>query len=148
MKEETCINCSRGFIKSPRHKNQSYCKRQKCQRAKKADWQRQKMRCDPEYKASQKLSNRKWKDANPGYWKKYRDKNPDKAERNRLLQRIRKKYKCNQICGDDAKIAKMDASNTLKTNKFKAFGQYWLIPTIAKMDASKVNIVSISNSYH
>jgi len=147
MKEVICINCGRSFIQSPRHKNQNYCKGQECQRAKKADWQRQKMRTDPEYKATQKLSNRKWRESNPGYWKKYRERNPEKAERNRMLQRLRNKQKASYKADCQGKIAKMDASESLKSNRFKAIGQYWLVPVIAKMDALKVNIVAYSTGY-
>ena len=147
MKEVICINCGRSFTQSPRHKNQNYCKRKECQRAKKADWQRQKMRTDPEYKASQKLSNRKWRESNPGYWKKYRARNPEKAERNRMLQRLRTKQKASQKTECTGTIAKMDASELIKSTKFKAMGQYWLVPVIAKMDALKVNIVAISACY-
>ena len=71
MKEVICINCARSFTQSPRHKNQNYCKRQECQRANKADWQRQKMRTDPEYRANQKLSNQKWRESHHD-WKKER----------------------------------------------------------------------------
>jgi hypothetical protein len=147
MKEEICINCGRSFIQSPRHKNHNYCKRKKCQRAKKADWQRQKMREDPEYKANQKLSNRKWRESNPDYWKRYRERNPEKAERNRVLQRLRNKKKASYKADCQGKIAKMDASEVLKNTKFKVVGQYWLVPVIAKMDALKVNIVAYSTGY-
>lgn len=147
MQEVNCIHCSRSFFRSPRHKNQSYCKRKECQRAKKADWQRQKMRTDPEYKANQRLSNLKWREANPGYWKEYRKRNPDKAERNRLLQRVRNRQKSNKVPSCNGDIAKMDASNSVKSKEFKAIGQYWLVPVIAKMDALKVNIVRISEGY-
>ena len=146
MKEAICIHCGQGFSKSPRHKNHNYCKKQKCRRAKKADWQRQKIRCDPEYKAGQKLSNRKWREANPGYWRKYRKKNPEKTERNRLLQRIRYKQKNIVKNTNEKNIAKMDSSKFQKINKFNVFGQYWLLPVIAKMDASRVNIVAISDN--
>ena len=147
MKEVICINCSRDFIQSPRHKNQNYCKREKCQRSKKADWQREKMRTDPEYKANQKLSNRKWRESNPGYWKRYRERNPEKAERNRMLQRLRNKKKTSYKADCRGTIAKMDASELLKSTKFKAVGQYWLVPVIAKMDVLKVNIVAYSTGY-
>ena len=146
MKEATCIHCSRSFAQSPYHKNQSYCKRSECQRAKKADWQRRKMQCDPEYRATQKHSTRKWRDANPGYWKKYREENPEKAERNRLLQRIRNRKKSSKNFNHNKKIAKMDAPKSHKTNKLNTFGQYWLVPIIAKMDALEVNIVKISST--
>lgn len=147
MKEVICINCARSFTQSPRHKNQNYCKRQECQRAKKADWQRQKMRTDPEYRANQKLSNQKWRESNPGYWKRYRERNPEKAERNRMLQGLRNKQKASHKGDCPGTIAKMDASESLKSTKFKAIGQYWLVPVIAKMDALRVNIVAISTGY-
>jgi len=44
---------------------------------------------DPEYKANQKQSHQEWLWANPNYWKDYRERNPEKAERNRQLQTIR-----------------------------------------------------------
>jgi len=147
MKEGICINCGGSFIKSPRHKNQNYCDKKQCQRAKKTDWQRQKLRTDPEYKASQKLSNRKWIGSNPGYWKSYRGRNPEKAERNRMLQRLRNKKKASCKADGMDTIAKMDASESLSHTTFKVMGQYFLVPVIAKMDALKVNIVVISTGY-
>jgi hypothetical protein len=147
MKEVMCVHCGRNFPQSPRHKNQTHCKRQECRRARKAAWQRRKMRTDPEYMANQRLSNRLWRQSHPGYWKEYRKRNPEKAERNRLLQRFRNRRKPSppSVCRE--KIAKMDASKPSNPNKFKAMGQYWLVPVIAKMDALKVNMVAISASY-
>ena len=71
------------------------------------------MKIDPIYNASQKISQKEWVRANPGYWKQYRRNNPEKAERNRILQAIRNR-KARSI-ESDAKmgtslIAKMDAS--------------------------------------
>lgn len=152
MEQGTCINCGSNFQRSPRHKNQNYCSKKACQRARKADWQRGKMRTDPEYRAGQRLSQKKWADNNPGYWKQYRAKNKDQAERNRLLQRLRNKR--HRVCpgtirdgSEAAMIAKMDASEQVKTSIFKVMGQYWLVPIIAKMDALKVNIVVIADGY-
>jgi hypothetical protein len=144
MEEAICINCGSSFIKSPRHKNQSYCRKEDCRRARKSDWQRKKMRTDSEYRAGQRLSHKKWTSANPGYWKQYRSNNPVKAQRNRLLQQARNSLR--RIARQDeqgAVIAKMDASESNKPCVFKAFGQYWLVPLIAKMDAFKANIVVI-----
>ena len=89
LEQVLCVYCGDLFDASPRHKNQVACKKSECQRAKKADWQRHKMRTDPIYNDSQKISQKQWARANPGYWKKYRKKNPEKAERNRILQAIR-----------------------------------------------------------
>jgi hypothetical protein len=139
MEKILCVYCGDLFEASPKHKNQIACKEPECQRAKKAEWQRHKMKTDPEYYASQKISQKQWARANPDYWKKYRRNHPEKAERNRVLQAIRnRKVRCRGV--HLPVIAKMDAS---KSDRFHAFGQFWLIPVIAKMDALKVNMVKI-----
>ena len=89
MEQILCCHCYDFFTPSPRHKNQRYCMEPQCRRAKKAAWKRHKMATDPDFKLDQKLSNKKWAQNNPGYWKKYRKGNPEKAERNRILQVIR-----------------------------------------------------------
>ncbi|MFH1935657.1 MAG: hypothetical protein ABIN18_29320, partial [Pseudomonadota bacterium] len=45
------------------------CKKAECQRAKKAAWQRHKIKTDPDYKFNQKLCQRQWVEARPGYWR-------------------------------------------------------------------------------
>jgi len=147
MEQIQCSYCGGLFDPSPKHKNQTACKKEKCQRAKKAAWQRRKMRTDSMYKANQKSSQKQWAMANPGYWREYRGNNPKKAERNRLLQAIRNRKA--RSSPSDAKmdvsvIAKMDAS---KFDNFEILGQFWLIPVIAKMDALKVNILKIPVCY-
>jgi len=147
MEQIQCIYCGDYFDPSPRHRNQTACKKPECQRAKKAERQRHKLKIDPIYKASQKISQKQWVRANPGYWKKYREENPEKAERNRILQAIRnRKARSSHSAAkmDASLIAKMDAS---KSGNFQTLGQYWLIPVIAKMDALKVNIVKVPIRY-
>ena len=147
MEQILCVYCGDFFDPSPRHKNQTACKKVSCQRAKKAAWQRHKLKTDPIYAANQKSSQQQWIKANPGYWKQYRQKNPDKAERNRVLQAMRNRR---ARSSPDAKkidpmlIAKMDASIF---DNFKILGQFWLLPVIAKMDALKVNIIKIPICY-
>jgi len=117
-----------------------------CQRARKAIWQRYKMKTDVDYRAQQQLSNEKWVNKTPGYWTRYRQRNPDKVERNRALQHIRNRR--NRQTDQDpafAVIAKMDAR---KSYDFDLLGQFYLVPVIAKMDVSKVNIYIISKGYH
>ena len=110
--------------------------------SRKAAWKRYKMRSDPDYKFNQTLSNKKWAKANPGYWKAYRQRHPEKAERNRMLQSIRNRRRrsARKNRSDEKLIAKVDASIV---NNFKVVGQYWLVPVIAKVDALKVNIFDI-----
>jgi len=66
------------------------------------------MKTDPDYRLNQGLSQKQWAGANAGYWKAYRRKNPDKAERNRILQTIRNRKARGQRL-DPSLIAKMDA---------------------------------------
>ena len=144
MEEIQCCHCGDFFFKSPRHKHQSYCPKPGCQRARKAAWKRKKMRDDPEYRLNHKASNQQWAKANPGYWKRYRKRNPDKAERNRILQTIRNRRRSRQ--GSMARqenlplIAKVDTSIP---RKIKVLGEFYMVPVIAKVDALKVYIYEI-----
>ena len=142
MEEIVCCSCGDVFTRSVRHKNQCYCPKSECQKARKAAWKRYKMHSDPDYKFNQTLSNKKWAKANPGYWKAYRQKHPEMTARNRMLQSIRNRRQCAKAKkqSDEALIAKVDASIV---NNFKVVGQYWLVPVIAKVDALKVNIFDI-----
>ena len=156
MQDVSCAHCGAYFIPDPRQKNPRYCGEPACQRARKAAWQREKMRLDGDYQANQKRCQQDWCKANPGYWKKYRDTHPQQAERNRILQRVRNRKRqagISQICSsagqavkmDTSLIAKMDASKSSGTSGNTSFsGQFWLVPVIAKMDALKVNIYEIT----
>ena len=124
MEQVPCVHCMIFF--TPRNRKQNYCKTPECQKARKAAWQRNKMHTDPDYKADQKLSQKKWALAHPGYWKAYRKNNPEKAQRNRILQAIRNRRRTKSQHQDK----KMDVS------------------LIAKMDARKINMYAITDRYH
>jgi hypothetical protein len=144
MEEIVCCSCGDVFERSVRHKNQCYCPKSECQRARKAAWKRYKMRTDPDYRFNQTVSNKIWAKANSDYWKDYRRRHPEKAERNRILQSMRNRGRRNkqnhQSQIQTGLIAKVDASII---NKSRVVGQYWLVPVIAKVDALKVNIFDI-----
>lgn len=91
MEEFPCLHCGVFFV--PRNKKQEYCSQEKCQKARRAAWQSNKMKTDPEYHAGQKSSNENWLKNNPEYWPQYRVNNPAKVIRNRSLQRIRNKVR-------------------------------------------------------
>jgi hypothetical protein len=148
MEPILCVSCFEFFPPSPRHKNQSYCMKPKCQKARKANWKRTKMIIDPDFKEDQRLSTKKWLQNNPDYWKNYRNRHPEKTQRNRMLQHIRnrrqrQKSKTDES-GNDFLIAKVDAS---KSKKINIIGQFWMVPVIAKVDALKVNIFEITKPY-
>ena len=148
MEPVLCLNCYKFFSPSPRHKSQSYCMKPPCRRAKKAAWKRTKMKTDPKFRQDQRLSNQKWAQNNPGYWTRYRKRHPEKAVKNRILQRVRNKRRSlkKEKCAGHAPalIAKVDA---LKSKNISMVGQFWLVPVIAKVDALKVNIVEIPAPY-
>jgi len=141
MESIPCPACNTFFV--PRNKSQEFCSNSKCQRARKALWQKQKLATDPDYEAAQRLSNNKWFKNNPEYWKNYRTRNPKKAERNRSLQTIRNMKKRENQDSQSSKhvvIAKMDSG---KCSKDKLSGEYWFVPTNAKMDARKIFITCV-----
>jgi len=147
MERIPCSHCGDLFKPSPRHKNQIFCMKPECRRARKTAWQSHKMKTDPEYRLNQKVSQRQWTENHPGYWREYRRKNPQKAERNRILQSLRNRRArkaTNPDGTDSVLIAKMDASNP-ETSQI--LGRFWMVPVIAKMDALKVNILKIPISY-
>jgi hypothetical protein len=121
---------------NPRSKNQLYCGKKECQRARKRLWQKNKMATDPDYKANQRECNRAWREKNPHYWRGYRRNHPEYVQRNRLLQKARRGRR---------RVAKMDASEKIS---FLKTGTYWLIPEdgVAKMDAfaGKVLLVPVT----
>ena len=152
MEEVSCCHCGGYFPPDPRQKNPRYCRKLECRRARKAAWQRAKIRADPDYRANQKRCWQDWCKAHPAYWKEYRQQHPDQARRNRDLQRVRN-VRCRSRGRGDATgmkgsmIAKMDSSKCLGTSGSATFsGQFWLVPVIAKMDALKVNIYGIPGS--
>lgn len=122
-----CKNCGELVPANNRIKNQRYCKKEACQRARKAEWQRKKLATDPDYWFNQRDCQRKWRKAHPGYYRDYRKRKPDYTKRNRKRQRDRDRMK------NGGDLAKMDALNSKGNNDLKA---YYLHPHLAKMDAS------------
>lgn len=138
-KSKRCTHCKHMFRPNPRVKNQRYCGRKECQRARKTLWQKQKLASDPDYQANQRDSQRNWSKNHPGYWRNYRSRNPEYVKANRMLQKIR-----NTKRSPKRMIAKMDAS---KPDLSIKAGTYFIVapppPGIAKMDAlyQKVHII-------
>lgn len=145
MEPVFCVVCSTYF--TPRNKSQNFCSHPDCQRARKRLWQKEKMATDPDYRSEQRLAQKKWLLNNPNYWKDYRRKNKEQADRNRCLQKIRNMKNRKRFTSEPSEvvgIAKMDASKS-RDDVFS--GQYWLIPTVAKMDPVKIFIATISKHY-
>ncbi len=149
---KVCEICKEGFIHSIRHPNQKICFKKACKKANKAQWQKDKMKNDPDYNETQKLANKIWRNNNPDYLNAYRNNNPQSVLRNQLTQKIRNLNRKNRVNNkakqrgsDDQQhhlsiktskmIAKMDLVNP---SPVKDGTQFWLVPVIAKMDPVKV----------
>ncbi len=154
MSQDICEHCGLPFECYRNRKDQRYCGKPECQKARKAKWQREKIRNNPQYKAEQKQAQKDWCDKTPGYWKRYRKDHPKVKTNNRIRQRIRnlKRRSKNQVLkalNEDKTdhalkvIAKMDALN--RSND-RDHSQFWLVPVIAKMDALKVELHLISKT--
>lgn len=142
-----CTHCKETVPANPRNKAQKFCGKPRCQRARKTAWEKRKITTDPAYRANRKESQITWTKKNPGYWKDYRKRKPQKAQRNRILQTVRNRRKTRPTPAirqslPNKKIAKMDA---LEVPVTKLSGTFWLVPKIAKMDALQVQIVDITN---
>jgi hypothetical protein len=127
-----CVHC--GTFITPRNRDQNYCPKPQCQRARKTQWERNRRKSDPEYKQSRQISQKKWLKKNPAYWKDYRHNHPKKDKRNRVLQKIRNRKKSLKS-KNPVMIAKVDARKSLP---IQLSGPFWLIPDIAKVDAVKI----------
>ena len=140
-----CKHCKREKPANPRLKgNQEYCGDIKCQRARKAAWQRKKMAGDGDYRANKKESNKQWRKSRPAhqYQRQYRQGHPDYVKKNREQQRIRNKKRSTLVSAE--KIVKLDALTNIGSNTYimtpykkNASGK------IVKLDTLLVQLVSI-----
>jgi hypothetical protein len=133
-----CKHCKRLVPANPRVKNQLYCGRKACQQARKSDWQRQKMKRDPDYAESQDQARRNWRNKNRDYWKNYRNTNTEYTDRNRELQKQRDQKRRQQrakMDTSDSGACEMDASREICITNTVGYA----IPDhdLAKMDASE-----------
>lgn len=125
---------------------QHYCGAAKCQRARKAAWQRDKMRNNAKYRAKQIACLKQWRKRRPldQYQKQYRQSHPEYVEQNRQQQRRRNNQRQRSVdWPTEQQIVKMDASPL----PLIVSGTYQLTPVprdgltkIVKMDALIVQL--------
>jgi hypothetical protein len=134
-----CAHCREQFKPNPRVKNQKYCGKRECRKARRAKWQRDKIATDEDYRENQKICSQKWEVRHPGYYRQYRRKHPEYTERNRILQQIRNNRRSNNRQGK--LIAKMDSlirPYYLRDSLFRIVPQKGEM--IAKMDSLIVKL--------
>jgi hypothetical protein len=89
MSERHCRYCEKTFQPSKYQPQQSVCSQMECQKKRRSESRQQKLAADGEYRQVCLDSSRKWRAENPGYWQRYREKNPDSVARNREQQKSR-----------------------------------------------------------
>ena len=89
MVERRCRYCHRIFQPSKYQPRQSVCGEPSCQRQRRADYHREKIATDPEYRQVCLDSPQKWRARKPDYWRHYRQQHPAAVERNRQRQHVR-----------------------------------------------------------
>jgi len=89
MVERRCLYCEQIFQPSKYQPGQLVCSDFGCQRRRRAEYHRQKIAADPEYRQVCLDSPQKWRSRNPDYWRRYREQHPAAVERNRHQQHVR-----------------------------------------------------------
>lgn len=94
MTKTPCTYCKQEFTPSRYHPTQRSCSSEECQRKRRADYHRHKVATDPGYREQCRDSQKKWRQRNPGYMKRYRMKqqvlSPQNSDKPRLLNALHK----------------------------------------------------------
>lgn len=72
MKNLHCVSCGGRFTPIPQVPNQTYCSKINCQKERRQQWQRTKLKSDPDYRDNQSRAQKAWAAKNPDYWRQYR----------------------------------------------------------------------------
>lgn len=84
-----CRYCRQIFHPSIYRPEQRVCSQPDCQRQRRSDYHRDRIRRDGAYADDVQASQRKWRQANRDYWKRYRERHPESVTRNRQRQQQR-----------------------------------------------------------
>jgi hypothetical protein len=144
MGERRCAGCGESFRPRAQVRDQEYCGKEECRRARRRRWQRGKRQNDADYRDNQARAQRAWARENSAYWRAYRSGHLEyaQADRERAKQRQRD---CRRRAAGGGAFAKMDSSKVLST---VPSGTYLLVPQgeekFAKMDSLMVEITFLS----
>lgn len=134
-----CLACGIAFVPLLHVPRQRYCSSKACQRARRRDWQKNRLRTDIDYRDNQARAQAQWRAGHSSYWREYRATHPAYRQRNRSMQRMRnarRRFK---------PIANMDVT---KSPQPLASGFYVLCDAheagVANMNAWTVHIAVLS----
>ena len=126
-----CRYCGCSFQPSRFRPDQAVCSQTDCQNRRRADYHREKIRCDPVYRQVVRDSQKKWRDEHPSYTKDYRDSHPEVVEGNRK----------SQVRRDQRDRIQNLAKNNLAFDLKRSLAEVWLVGAEAKALA-KNNLAS------
>jgi len=73
MMTKRCACCDQPFEPRPQVPDQAFCSSPDCQRARKRQWQRDKLKSDADYRRNQQDAQRAWAQRNQDYWRTRRE---------------------------------------------------------------------------
>src|SRR5580704_4534172 len=131
MGERQCRYCQHSFQPSKFQPRQTVCSEPVCQRQRRADYHREKIASDTEYREGCRDSPRKWRARNPDYWKQCRDKNPSATERNRQLRNLANNTSAFDLKHCAAQIWLVGSGAASLANNNSAPAQVWVIEALS-----------------
>jgi hypothetical protein len=114
-----CPYCGHNFQPSPYHLQQLVCSELECQKRRRAEYHRQKIRADPLYAQVVKDSREKWRSEHADYQKIYWQTHSEAADRNRERQRQRDRQR---------RLASLVRNNVALDLK-RSTAEVWLVGT-------------------
>jgi len=108
---------------------QLVCSQPQCQRRRRSDYHRKKLRTDPEYRQVVRDSQKQWWDEHPDYQKRRRQNNPVLVEHNRQRQRER----------DQKRRIERLVRNNLALDLRHSVSEVWLLgPKVRDLDRNNL----------
>jgi hypothetical protein len=83
------LACGNALVPLRHVPRQQYCSAKACQRARRRDWQSNRLCNDSDYRDNQARAQAKWRADHSSYWREYRAAHPAYRERNRSMQQSR-----------------------------------------------------------
>ena len=117
------------FIPRRNTPEQKYCGKDKCLRARRADWQRRKLKHDPDNCEYQATARKRWREAHPDYMPNYRKNHPAYREKERKRskeKRLLKKTAVGKmaVTPPSERVVNMDLSGTQPFGKSAYYKLY------------------------
>ena len=125
----SCRYCQQIFQPSIYRPEQHVCSEPACQRQRRSEYHRKRIRRDAAYAEDVRASQRKWRHANLDYWKRYREQHPESVTRNRQRQQQRDQKR------RVVNLAKMNLALDLKHEA----SEVWFVGPVVK-DLAKNNL--------